>query len=639
MVKGLNFMGWGFPIAGRPMVRARATSRGREARLKSRSGFVRVAIAVAVTFAAGRAAAQTAPTGDQTANGLPQANGAPTSPGAGEPGTTTPRGAPPAAANGVPQQGPNGGPLGGPPGAATSPSEVPAASTATDKLPQAGYVPGYRPDHTLGMSPYAPRVGGLPGGMTPGFGSPMPSNQWTFRWTGFFTASLQTSTNTRQPPTGQTSLPPGESSLVFHTPPQTVDEYGSFLSTATMPGQWVQLNFTYGNRYVSANLSLTTWNPDDPTTFYQLGSQQFVNNFYLSYTPAPIGKLHVHAIAGYFYNLYGSLAQYGLGMYTSPLVGGIRGVGEDLFGEYAVNDDVSLLIEDGISGDRNGMPQISIVPSGANGAQPQVFPATYMHHLHLGIEKRGQTILRAKLHLLQAWSQDDRVQLPFDNQQTRQIDESYVRDGHLTTYGAEVAYQNSFYGYLGAAVSYTHGTNAYPLTGMTTFGGDGQSLTNRWWGQDSGGAGDLFAAGINYTVSIGQLVSYPVAFNPDGPDLTLNAGLIYSQSWTEYPIWDGRGRYKGGVDLLYSFLPFMGIGFRTDVVIPNSFDSQETYTVLAPRIVFKSDWQSRDTVTLIYGKWLYGRDTHLEASSISSSTNNGERLDDQLFAINAQMYW
>jgi hypothetical protein len=74
---------------------------------------------------------------------------------------------------------------------------------------------------------------------------------------------------------------------------------------------------------------------------------------------------------------------------------------------------------------------------------------------------------------------------------------------------------------------------------------------------------------------------------------------------------------------------------RADRVVPNSKDSEETFHVLAPRLVFRTNWQSRETITLLYAKWLYGPHTHPEASSITP----GDRLDDQLFALNVQIWW
>jgi hypothetical protein len=523
------------------------------------------------------------------------------------------------------------------PKATTAPTPTPIAVVAPspspksgqDELRNAGYIPGYRLDPNLGMSPYSPRTPGSPGGVTPGYGAPGPSTDWTFRWSGFFTASLQTSENQRVDPA------PGQSKTVFHVPPQTIDEYASFVGTSTMPGEWAQMNFIYGNPYVSANVSLTTWNPTDASTYYQIGSEQFINNFYLAYNPPSIGGVKLHALVGYFYNIYGTIGQYGLGMYTNAIVGGVRGVGEDLVAEYDLSRKITVTAEDGIMGNRNGMGPIDIVPTGQNGQGPIIWPSSWIHHAHVGIEARGDLTLRARLHYITNWEQDDRLQVAVADPQLRQIDTAYVKDGDIRVYGADAALISPILGYLGAAVSYTRGDNAYPVKGAITFGGDGASLTNRWWGQNTEGTGQLIAAGVNYSASLGRILSYPVPFGSDGPDLALNAGFIFADSWSDFQPFDARKRYKGGADLLYTFLPFMGVGFRADAVVPNSHDSEETFYVIAPRLVFKSDWNSRDTVTILYGKWFYGPHSHPEASSIVS----GDRLDNQLFAINAQIFW
>jgi hypothetical protein len=512
------------------------------------------------------------------------------------------------------------------------PSGAGAAGTSGlrgDELPNAGYVPGYRADQALGMSPFVPRVEALPGGTTPSFAAPKPSDEWTFRWSGFFSASLQFSENQRVMTTA------GENKTVFHVPPQTVDEYGSFVGTSTMPGQWAQTSFAYGNRYVTANVSLTTWNPDDASTFYQIGSQQFINNAYLSFNIPAVAGVRLRAMTGYFYAAYGAVGQYGFGMYTNPLVGGVRGVGEDVIGEYDLTDTLTLAVEDGIMGTRNGMAPITVIATGQNGAGAVPWPAAWVHHAHVGFEKRGEITARARLHFLDNWAQDDRVQLPYDNPATRQLNETIVADGRIRTYGLDASLASPIWGYLGAAVSYVDAKNAYPIKGTVTFGGDGESLTNRWFGVTSQGTGQLLVAGVNYTTSIGRIVSYPVPFTSEGPDLTLNAGFEIAKSWSNFASFDGRVRHKYGADLLYTFLPFMGVGLRVDRVVPNSNDSEETFHVIATRLVFKTNWTSRETISLLYGKWFYGAHTHPEASSVTP----GDRLDDQLFALNAQIWW
>jgi hypothetical protein len=507
---------------------------------------------------------------------------------------------------------------------AASPSTTPKG----DSLPNAGYIPGYRQLGTLGMPPHTPRTGALPGGMTPGYGAPLPSQKWTFTWNGFMTASLQFSGNER--PTTQ----PGQTKLVFHVPPATVDEYASFVGTNTVPGQWVQMNFIYGTPSVSANVTLTTWNPADASTYYQIGSEQFINNAYMSFSKIPIGPATLRAQLGYFYNTYGNLGAYGLGMYTNSIVGGVRGVGEDLIAESALSDSTTLALEDGFMGSRNGAAPLSIINSGQNGTGNTTWPASWIHHAHLGIERKGDLTLRARFHYIQNWAQDDRSQRQLDNVTTHQLDESYIKDGHLNVYGADFSVGSPVYGYLGFGAAYVSGHNATLLKGLTTFGGDGTDLDQRWWGQPTGGTGTLTVAGANFSTSLAKIVSYPTPFNNDGPDVVVNTGFIIAKSTSSIALYD-RVRHKYGLDVLYTFLPYVGVGMRADRVVPTSKDSEETFHVLAPRLVFRTGWNSHEAITLLYAKWFYGPHTHAEASSVLQP----DRRDDQLFALNVNLWW
>jgi hypothetical protein len=124
----------------------------------------------------------------------------------------------------------------------------------------------------------------------------------------------------------------------------------------------------------------------------------------------------------------------------------------------------------------------------------------------------------------------------------------------------------------------------------------------------------------------------------------LNAGAVVATSHTDSlcgdqpTCFDGRVRYKMGADALYAFLPYLAVGGRLDRVVPNSRDSSETFHVLAGRVVFKTDWQSRESIMLLYAKWLYGAHTHPEYSSLTNSLPL-PRLDDQLIALNVNIWW
>jgi hypothetical protein len=527
-----------------------------------------------------------------------------------------------------------------------APAEKPVepARLTKDEVRDPGYLPGYRAIPSLGMEPYSPRVGAFPGGLTPGFAAPMPPNDWTFQFTGFMNITAQFGTMPRPNPA------PGQSSTVIHVPPQLVDEYQSFVSTSTMPGNWVQMNFRYGNRDVTANLTLSTWNPSQPTTFYQLGSQGFINNAFLTYNIAPLGRLRLRGTFGYFFTNYGNLGPYTAGIYTMPYVGAVRGVGGSLLGDYPLTPEVSLVVEGGIMGNRNGHAPIGTAPANPNSNIDPLFGSAYVHHLHAGLIRKTEYTLRAQLHWLVNWGQDDRPQYDIngnllkDNMVTRGIDESHIPDGRISVYGIDASLTHPVWGLLAIGASHIDAKDSWPLRGLLTFGGEGKDLTERWLGNDTGGTGQVDVAGINWSASLGRILASPRPFDANGPDLLINAGAVVGVTRTDSACgdapacFDGRVRHKFGVDGEYAFLPYMRAGLRLDRVVPNSKDSSETFHVAAARLVFKTDWQSRESIMLLYARWFYGTNTHAEYSSVTAGLPI-PRLDDQLIAVNANMWW
>jgi hypothetical protein len=556
--------------------------------------------------------------------------------------------------------------------APVSPASLPAPSNAnasasasegshaSDELLGAGYVPGYRMYQGLALPPLSPRVGAAPGGITPGFAAPMPFGQWTLRYTGFLSASFQASIGERSHPLA------GQSGTVIHVPPQTLDEYASFVGTNTMPGQWVGMNFAYGNGVVTANVSLNTWNPTAPTTYYQIGSQLFLLSAYLEFNIPAVGPFRPRVMVGYFGPFYGSLSEYGLGMYTNPMVGSPRGVGELISVEYRLRPTLTLFVEHGFLGSRNGNLPVGLVPTGGNAGANPMFPAAWVHHGHVVLRRTGDTEVRTGLHYLYNWAQDDRAQQPFDNTTTREVYEDRPRDGHLTVLGWDATVRNAAWGYFGAGASYVQGDNVYTLKGLNTFGGEGQNLTDRWWGSASGGTGKLFALGLNYNTSLNRLLQ--PSYSADAPDLAINAGFVLAYTLTQtltapgtsdpnlppsdpntapppiapkplptaVDLFNHRLRYKFALESVYTFRSWVGVALRADCVVPNSKDADETFYVLSPRLVFRTNWVSHETISVIYGKWFYGRHSHGEGGS---NVPGDVGFDDQLIALNVNMWW
>lgn len=515
-------------------------------------------------------------------------------------------------------------------------ASAPAVEAPSDSLPTPGYLPGYKGYVGVGTTPFIPRYGALPGGMTPSFGSPAPSDDWSFNFTGFMSASVRASLNSRANPTGD------QGKTVLHSFPQTVEVYNSFNDTASTPGNWVGLLFQYGNRYVTANVSFDTHNPSRAASYEIIGSQYFINDTFLSIRVPPLDRLRVAWNVGFFSQPYGYLGQYGGGLYTPPMMGRVAGAGETVTAEYDVADNTTLIFEDGFSGGGvAGGNKLGKVPDGAintgstNFADSHVPPA-FVHHAHLGIRRKGDTTIQVMGHFMTDFSMSDQVTAAqYDNPDTKQWDERYPKDGHIHVGGIEAKAISQYYGYLALGVSMIDAKNAFRIRGLSTYAGDGVSLTNDWLGASTGGTGRLIAAGINYKFSIGSILRAPQPFWGDAPDFVIEAAYQMATTKSEDPEFDGRFKQKVGLDLLYTFVPWLGLGLRADRIAPNSKDPEETFYAIAPRLQIRSNWQSHETITLKYSKWFYGKHTH----SDSWDARPRAQLDDQMFGLGFGMWW
>jgi hypothetical protein len=509
---------------------------------------------------------------------------------------------------------------------------APAAPKASgDQLSHPGYLPGYKGYAGAGMSPYIPRVGSLPGGMTPSFGSSAPPDDWSFNFTGFMSASVRASMNSRPTPRD------GQSGTVIHTAPQTVEVYNSFNDTQSTPGNWVGLLFSYGNRYVTANVSFDTHNPSRAAAYEVIGSQYFLNDTFLSLRVPPVGKLRLAWNVGAFSQPYGYLGEYGGGLYTPPLIGRVSGVGETLNAEYDLDDQLMLVVEDGFhGGNRTGKVPEGVLNTGSTNFSDSNLPPSWVHDAHIAIRRKGETTLQLMAHFITNWSMSDQVAPePRDNPDTRQWDERYPKDGRIHVLGIDAKARSRTYGYLAFGAAFIDAKNAYRLRGLSTYAGDGVSLTNDWLGATTGGTGKIWVAAANYKISVGSLMRAPEPFWGDGPDLVVEVGAQVAGTKSEDPGFDGRLKNKFGADVLYTFVPWLGVGLRADRIAPNSKDPEETFYAIAPRLQFRSNWQSHETVTLKYSKWFYGKHTH----SDSWDARPQEQLDDHMLALSFGMWW
>jgi hypothetical protein len=503
------------------------------------------------------------------------------------------------------------------------------AAADTPAAPPKGYIPGSRRSIGLGLSPYAPSGPTLPGGTTIPYGAPpADTDDYQFNFAGYMSAALRLSEGRRALAT------PDQFDTTLHAVPQIPDIYGAVQGTNAPQGSWVELRFDYGNQTVKAVVKLSTWKPTSGQTWQETSSQNFLNEAFLVFTVPASEKLGINWTVGAFRNSYGTLGQYGAGQYNAAIIGSPFGVGETLSVKYALSSSFSLIAEHGIMG------RLGKVPIGA-GPNPYDFspspsrPSSFVHHAHAGFAINGDVPFLFGLHYLSNFAQDERNQV--DDPKTLVFDENQRPDPIMNVYGADFRMIDNHLGNAAIAVSYADAHYADLLTGLNYYGADtGELLAKRLLGEEGAGTGKLLVAGFEYNLSWSKLLYYPQAFWGEGPDLITsvfaNTAVVLE---SRDPNFDGRRLYKFGTEVTYRCLSWFALSGRYDHVAPNSKDSQETFDVISPKLIFRSSWNSHEQVTLGYTRWFYGAHTHGEAPN----NYTHERLDDQMWSLSFGMWW
>ena len=490
-----------------------------------------------------------------------------------------------------------------------------------------GYLPGYSRAMGLGLSPYAPRVPGLPAGFTIPFSAPAPSDDWTFNFWGYMSAALRVSRGSRDNPTAD------QYATTFHTYPRIVDAYGLFSGTNVPQGSWVDLTFEYGNNSVTSHVKISSWKPTVGSDWTPLGSQSFFQEAYLTYKFS-IGKVGMKATVGAFRNTYGGLGQYDVGRYNAAIIGSPFGVGETLQAQYDLDGTYVFFVEDGLMGRLAKTPFGPPPIVSIDGLYNPSIPSGWVHHAHAGVARQGKMPLILGLHYITNWAQDERDQQ--DDPRTAFLDEGHRPDPRMDVYGADFRMLDNYLGNFAVAASYANAHYATLLTGLDYFGSfNGEQMTKRFFGPRGNGTGKMFVIGAEYNLAWARLLRFPEAFGGDGPELTTSVFLDYASVNSQDPDFDGKKMIKFGMEATYRFFSWLALTGRVDRVIPNSKDTEESFSVFSPKLIFKSDWLSHETVTLAYARWFYGAHTHAE---FPYDFSRGQ-LDNEMYALTFGMWW
>jgi hypothetical protein len=455
-------------------------------------------------------------------------------------------------------------------------SAVAAAQDQPPDLPRLGLSPG---------EPLVPSAApSLPFGV-----HPAESKELVLDFHGYLLMPMEIGIHERLNPS------PGQTGTVFHTPPVIPQYPRGFEYTGVIPSPWGQLNFTYGNSVVSATTVLAAGTFTNAQSWYDVTNQLGVYDAFLTVDLSkPVGipfEVNVGALTG----RYGAMGAYDAGRYGTPLIARTNMVGETITAAYPAGR-FKFVLEQGFGG-QLASPPPGIVPAGWNGFVNPNVGATLLNHLHAGLAY-GK-LLQVGLHYLTAWSADD------------QRPNGLIPDGRITTIGAD-AHISGQYGHLFLGVAHTQLINAGTVSGaleILNARGGGPDLIDGYLGPNSNGNGGLTTYGVQYDLSLSRAL-FGQVYTGESADVLISVFGIGTAVSSADPGFDNVMKLKGGVEVTYDFLSWMGISERFDHVRLDGGDSKQAFSMLSSRLLFHTGWKARNEIALQYSYFSDGSNVY-----------------------------
>jgi hypothetical protein len=515
--------------------------------------------------------------------------------------------------------------------AEAAPAEAaPAAAPAVKKKAGGG-------GGSLGLDPQAPQASGLvtTSAVVAASAEEPATGEWKFDVTGYFRAPFRFSWG---PPTVGTATVNGMqvstsgAGTQFRTPPLVPDaNYIDWRYTNSFVAPWTELNFHYGNDRVKATVQIASYNVTD-SGYRRLESNLGINEAFLqmSYPElANVEWLHLDLTAGAFTNRYGAAGRYDAGRYETYLFGRTHVAGETV-NVGADWNDFTFQAEETFGAKLEPIPfygrplgsSADVVSMGATtGNANQDLPAwepypgplaqesTFVASIHGGVSWKKMVIAGA--HLIDVFANDNEASTAYEGAAFGPGGRApNAPKPYLHIYGADVKFLGGVFGdgYIG--YSRLSAENAMYLADaievLHSFGG--WQLHDNYFGKPGATdevTGTIDSVEFQYSFSFGQLFHYPQAFWGDGPDLI---GTIFGMfNHVNAPVITTKtNKLKFGTEWTYVPLSWLGLGARYDVVEPDLSQSPQSFSVISPRIIFRTAFVTHEQVMLQYSRYFYG---------------------------------
>ncbi len=440
----------------------------------------------------------------------------------------------------------------------------------------------------ISLAPSAPQVSTLPGSVMPGFeqAESISAGDWKFDVHGLFVLPLAIGINKRDDPNAD------QKKMTLHSPPVTPEDREGFNWTGVTPQPWVQMNFSYGNRDVTANVILSARTVTNANSYFNPPDYQGITDAFLTYRPPLARPINLTIDVGAFTNRYGHMGEYDSGRYGQSIIARLSGVGTNVRAAIPAGD-VQWLFETGVMG-QIGKAPLGVEPAGWNNFADSNVGSTYAVHGHVGARFAKKAELVG--HAIYAFEQDDRAN-PTDQP-----------DGSMSILGVDGHVSAGYLGHFYLGLAHTSATNARSISPVVRIleapGGPG--LMRSYFGPNGNGNGTLTTLGAQYDLSLGNLLSHPIAHNADSPDVVLALFGIYTKVGSDQVGYNDVKKLKYGAEATYSIASWFAASGRYDRVLANTNDTHQTNAVISPRLIFHSDWNSQDQVVLQYSHYMVG---------------------------------
>jgi hypothetical protein len=436
-------------------------------------------------------------------------------------------------------------------------------------------------------------------------------NNWTLGMKGYVRAPMRIGMGPRVD---------GDHENELHSPPRIVGlGSGDWNYIALAPNPTASLYVRAGNPVVTANVIFNA------NTYYDSGYKDLdqmggISQAYLTLKfPRAFGSVGGLAwTVGSFSNRYGNAGanETSSGYYGTYLFGRTHTAGEALTADFDLTDHVELVLEHGIGAKLEVIPFIATDPGTGIGPPKNDFipgqgsvpqGSNYLHHAHLGLFVDNW--FRFGAHYLTSWSPDD----------TSQVKGVVPPESRLTAVGADIHVDDSTagHGYLG--YSHIRGDNLLPLADaiQVIHGSNGKGFKEDYFGPKdrdtnitaTNDSGTVDTVLWQYLLHLAPLLGEAMPMH----DITMSFYGMYNH--VRSPITKpsdanqhdiNLDKLKFGAEIELALLKFMALGFRYDRVQPDLTDKSTLYSALSPRLIFHSNWRSKEYIIVDYTHFLLG---------------------------------